>query len=145
MLILRCSSSASSVHSLVGIADSQGWGILFLKPDAARTRKELEAAFYLANEAFAAKGNISAKMANEAMLFLACEMNFTSAAKKVGATDAKDFLLVSEKDLPVAVLKKKLMLAKIAPLKLPEFGKKKNGYTEGELAIERMALARVKN
>ncbi len=145
MLALRCSSSASSIHSLVKIADSQGWEILFLNPKSVCTRKGLEAAFCLAKGAFAAKENISAKPANEAMLFLACEMNFSSAAKKVGAANSKDFVLVSEKEIPAAKLKKILLLTKFAPLRLSEFGKKVNGYFEGELAIERMALSRVKN
>ena len=59
------------------------------------------------------------------MLFLAQETNFSSAARKVGAESTKDFVLVCEKDAPIAKLKKKLILTKIRRLSLPEWGKKK--------------------
>jgi hypothetical protein len=72
-------------------------------------------------------------------------MNFSSALSKVGAKSVKDFILVSEKDLPISKLKKELMLTKMKIVELPEFGKKSGPYYEGELAIEKMALARVKN
>lgn len=142
MLALRCSSSAKSIADLAAKGDGK---LLFLAPDAARTGKELEAAFYFAKEAHAAGTNISNSRAKEALLFLACEMNFSSALSKAGAASPKDFVLVSEKKIPLAELKKKLMLTKAKPLALPEFGKKRGSYFEAELAIERMALARVKN
>ena len=119
--------------------------MLVLNPDAARTEKELAFAFYLAKEEFAAKTAISDKLVNEAMLFLANETNFTSAAKKVGAKETKDFVLVIEKDVPLVKLKKEMMLTKIKRLSLQEWGKKQGIYFEGELAIERMALARIRN
>lgn len=145
MLILRCSSSTKSVHEIVRLAEANGWRLLFLTPSAAKTKKEIEAAFYLAKQASETGTNISDSLAKEALLFLACEMNFSSALEKAGAKTAKDFVLVCEKSIPIAELKKGLMLTKAKAVKLPEFGKKRGGYTEGELAIERMALSRIKN
>jgi hypothetical protein len=145
MLVLRCSSSAGSVHELVGLAGSMGGGMLLLRPQAARTMKELEFCLFLAGEAFREKTGISGKLANEAMLFLACETNFSSAARKVGAASADDFVLVSQKKIQLAKLKGKLLLTKAEKLPLPEWGRKKGHYFEGELAVERMALARIKN
>ncbi|MEM2138464.1 MAG: hypothetical protein QW568_05230 [Candidatus Anstonellaceae archaeon] len=142
MLVLRCSSSAKSIAEL---AAKSGEELLFLAPDAAKTEKELEAAFYFAREAVGSGTGISDTMAKEALLFLSCEMNFSSALKKVGASSPEDFVLVSEKKIPLARLKKELMLVSAKAMKLPELGKRVGGYTEGELAIERMALARVKN
>lgn len=141
MLILRCSSSAASIHELVKAAE----GMLVLSPSAARTAKELEFAFHLAKEEFAAHTALSGKLVNEAMLFLANETNFTSAAKKVGAESTEDFVLVSEKNIPLAKVKKDLMLTSAKALKLPEWGKKKGKYYEAELAIEKMATARIRN
>lgn len=144
MLILRCSSSAQSIHELVRLGGKPG-SLLFLHPKAAKTAKELEFSFRLARESFREKSNVSEKIANEAMLFLACETNFTSAAKKVGAASAKDFLLVGEKGIPIAKLKKRLLLTKARRVLLPEWGKMKGRYSEGELAVERMALSRIRN
>ncbi len=179
MQILRCSSSAKSIAELA----AKSKGLLFLSPSAVKTAKELEFAFYLAREAFADRTSISNDLAKEALLFLACETNFSSAVEKIGAKSAKDFVLVSGKRMPLAKLKKEMLLTKIASVSLPELGmkksgkdffrsgmsmrilrskmhqtsrqsamlkanstqKKKGGYFEGELAIERMALARVKN
>ncbi|HIH18415.1 TPA: hypothetical protein HA225_00380 [Candidatus Micrarchaeota archaeon] len=141
MLILRCSSSAASMHELVKAAQ----GMLLLDPAAMRTKKELEAAFLLAESEFSAKKNISGKMANEALLFLANETNFSSAARKIGAKSVKDFVLVSKKGIPISKLKKKLLLKKCRRLALPEWGKKIGKYSEGGLAIERMALSRILN
>ncbi len=141
MLAIRCSSTAASVHELL----KRGEGMLFLVPGAAKTEKELEFAFYLAGEAFKAGTNISGKMANEAMLYLACETNFSSAARKDGAKDAKDFVLVLQKSVPLSQLKKKLLLTKAVPLKLPKWGGRVGKYYGGELAVERMALARIRN
>lgn len=142
MRILRCASTAKTIGELAARAE---WELLFLSPGAAKTKKGLEAAFLLAKEAFADGTNVSDGVAKEALLFLANEMNFSSALKKVGAASAKDFLLVSEKNLPVAKLKKELKLVKMKKISLPEWGKKIGGYFEAELAIEKMALARVKN
>ena len=141
MMVLKCSSSAASIGDLVG----KGGGALFLAPSAVKTKKELKFAFYLAQEAFRTKENISKKPANEAVLFLACETNFTSAAKKIGARSARDFVLVSQKKIPLARLKKELLLTSAKPLKLPEWGRKRGHYSEGELAVEKMALARIRN
>ena len=144
MLILRCSSSAQSIHELVRLGGGSG-SLLFLHPKAAKTAKELEFSFHLARGSFREKSNVSKKIANEAMLFLACETNFSSAAKKVGAMETGDFVLVSEKNIPLAKLKKELLLTKAKVLKLPEWGKKKGHYYEGEVAVERMALSRIRN
>ena len=145
MLVLRCSSSEKGIATVVKESAGAPCALLFLKPDAARTAKELEAAFYLAKEAFKNRNNISGKLSNEAMLFLSCETNFSSALAKIGATDARDFLLVAENDVPVAALKKLLKLARAVKMKLPEWGKKQEAYSEGELAVEKMALARIRN
>jgi len=144
MQILRCSSSIASMHELVSATAALG-DMLVLSPKAVRTRKELEAAFHLARSAFAERENISTKLANEAMLFLACEINFESALKKVGAADPSDFVLVSEKRIPAKELVKKLRLTRCLQLSLTEWEKKKGAYSEGELAIEEMALARIRN
>lgn len=144
MMVLRCSSSAASMHALVEKAASLG-DVLLLSPSCVRTGKELEFAFYLAKEAFLAKGNISGKLSNEAVLFLACETNFSSAVRKVGAASPDDFVLVSERKIPSVKLKKALQLVRCQELPLAEWGKKKGNYFEGELAVERMALARIRN
>jgi len=144
MQILRCSSSIASMHELVSATAALG-DMLVLSPKAVRTRKELEAAFHLARQAFEGKENISSKLSNEAVLFLACEINFESALRKVGAADTSDFVLVSEKKFPIKELVKKLRLTRCLQLTLTEWGKKKGKYIEGELAIEKMALARIRN
>lgn len=144
MMVLRCSSSIASMHELVSAASALG-DVLVLSPKAAMTGKALEAAFLLAREAFGAEENISSKIANEALLFLSCEINFESALKKVGASDPSDFVLVSEKKFPIRELVKKLGLTRCLQLSRTEWGKKKGKYTEGELAIEKMALARIRN
>ncbi len=145
MMVLRCSSRAESVNGLVGLGAAFPGALLFLKAGAARTKKGLKFAFYLAGEAFMARENISGKMANEALLFLACETNFTSAARKIGARSARDFVLVSRKRIPLAKLTRELLLTSAKPLALPEWGKKSGHYYEGELAVERMATARIRN
>ncbi len=144
MLVLRCSSSAEGMHELVESSGRLG-DVLLLSPSAVRTEKGLQGAFALARAAFAAKANISPNLANEAVLFLACETNFSSALRKVGAADPSDFVLVSEGKIPSAKLKKELKLLRAQTLKLTEWGKKKGGYTEAELAIEKMATARIRN
>ncbi len=141
MLILRCSSSASSIHELVKLAA----GMLVLKPDAARTKKELEFAFFLADQEFAQGTNISGKLSNEAMLFLANETNFSSAARKAGAKSCRDFVLISKENVPIGKLKRVLLLTRVKKLDLPEWGKKKEEYYDWELAVERMALSRIRN
>ena len=144
MLVLRCSSSARSMRELVGAAEKIG-NSLVLSPSAVRTLMELRAAFRLAADAFAEGTNISSKLSNEAMLFLACETNFSSALRKIGAADPSDFVLVSEEKIPSAKLKKELKLLRAQTLSLSEWGEKKGKYSEGELAIERMATARIRN
>ena len=145
MLVLRCSSTEKDIAALVSASAAMPGALLFLKPDAVKAKKELEFAFYLAKEAFKNKSNISGKLANETLLFLSCETNFSSAIKKIGARDGRDFLLVCEKSIPIAKLKKLLRLEKMKKIALPEWGKKKGAYSEGELAVERMALARIRN
>jgi len=146
MMALRCSSEVGSVRELVALADGLG-NSLFLSPKAAasKTKKELEASFALARAAFKEGANLSEKTQNEALLFLACETNFSSAARKIGAAGADDFVLVLERKVPVAKLRKTLRLSSANALALSEWGKKKDGYFEAELAIERMTLARIKN
>ncbi len=132
------------MHEVVGAAAKLG-AVLLLSPKAVRTGKELEAAFYLAREAFRAKENVSGKLSNEAMLFLACETNFTSAVRKVGAASQDDFVIVSEGKIPAKKLKDALKLVRCQQLVLTTRGKKKGNYFEGELAVERMALSRIRN
>jgi tRNA threonylcarbamoyladenosine modification (KEOPS) complex Cgi121 subunit len=144
MLVLRCSSEAKSIGELIKAAEQLG-NILLISPAAARTKKELEAAFAMAREAFAKKSNLSPKLQNEAMLFLACETNFSSAIRKVGAASPDDFVLACERKIPLSKLKTALKLVSAQKLALPEWGKKKGKYTQAELAIEKMALSRIKN
>ena len=144
MMVLRCSSAVPSMHELVAAAEKLG-AVLLLSPKAVKTEKELEFAFYLAKQAFAAKANVSGKLTNEAMLFLSCETNFSSAVRKIGAAHPDDFLLVSEEKVPSAKLKKALKLTRAETIKLTEWGNKRGAYFEGELAIEKMATARIMN
>jgi len=144
MMVLRCSSAFKSMHEAVGAAEKLG-ALMLLSPKAVRTGKELEAAFYLAREAFKAKENVASSVAKEAMLFLACETNFSSAIRKVGAASQDDFVLVSEGKIPSAKLKKALKLIRCEQLSLTEWGKKKGNYFEGEIAVEKMALSRIRN
>ncbi len=144
MQVIRCSSDAAGINELVQLGEGLG-ELLFLAPKAVRTEKELEAAFAMARSAFDEGRNLSPKVQNEAMLFLAQETNFSSAARKIGAASPDDFILVSEAKIPIAKLKAKLRLTRAQSLKLSEWGGKKGGYLEGELAIEKMALARIKN
>ncbi len=144
MMVLRCSSDAAGINELVELGEGSG-EFLFLAPKAVRTGKELEAAFAMARSAFDEGRNLSPKLQNEAMLFLAQETNFSSAARKIGAASPDDFILVSEAKIPIAKLKAKLKLTRAQALKLSEWGGKKGGYLEGELAVEKMALARIKN
>jgi tRNA threonylcarbamoyladenosine modification (KEOPS) complex Cgi121 subunit len=132
------------MRELVDAAGKLG-SSLVLSPPAARTLMELRAAFLLARGAFAEGKNISSKLSNEALLFLACETNFSSALRKIGAADPSDFVLVCEEKIPVAKLKKELKLISAQSLKPSEWGEKKGKYSEGELAIERMATARIRN
>ncbi len=144
MMVLRCSSAAKSMQELVGLSSSIG-DLLLISPSAARTEKELEACFRLARESFASGGNLSPKLANEALLFLSREVNFSSATRKVGAASPDDFVLVCPGRVPIARLKAKLKLTCAQSLALSEWGEKKGGYSEAELAIEAMALSRIRN
>ena len=144
MMVLRCSSSARSMRELVGATGKLG-NSLVLSPPAVRTLVELRAAFLLARDAFGEKKNISSKLSNEALLFLACETNFSSAIRKIGAADPSDFVFVCEEKIPIARLKKGLKLLSAQSLKPSEWGEKRGKYSEGELAIEKMATARIRN
>ncbi|MFA6907290.1 MAG: hypothetical protein WC263_00505 [Candidatus Micrarchaeia archaeon] len=146
MLVLRCSSE-KPLHAIVEAAEGLGAPCLLLTPGAMKGRAglELEAAFCLASRAFQGKSNISGKMPNEALLFLAREMNFASALRSIGAKDARAFVLVCEKNVPLAKVKKLLGLKSAKKIALPRMGRKKGAYFEGELAVERMALARARN
>ncbi|MCX8196764.1 MAG: hypothetical protein N3G80_00385 [Candidatus Micrarchaeota archaeon] len=141
MIVLRCSSSFSSVEELVEASKKIG-GLLIISPQAAKTKMELVAAFELARKAFKEKRNISDKIQNEALLFLAKETNFSSAIKKVGAKSASDFLIASERKLSRAV-KKRLRLERAEACRIPLWGKKIGNYYEAELEIEKMALCRI--
>lgn len=146
MLCLRCSSKLP-LMALAGAAASLPCPSLLLSPGAmgGRTGRELAFAFHLAREAFSGKRNVSQKLPNEALLFLSREMNFSSALRKIGAKDAEDFVLVCEKNLPLSKVKNALALSFAEKIPLPERGKRKGRYFEAELAIEEMALSRVKN
>jgi tRNA threonylcarbamoyladenosine modification (KEOPS) complex Cgi121 subunit len=146
MLILRCSSE-KPLGALVRSAGALRCPCLLLSPRAFEGKSEMELAFafYLARRAFEAKGNISGKMANEALLFLAREMNFASAVRRVGAKDAGDFVFVCEKNVPLAKVKREMGLTSAKRVALPKMGRKKGAYFEGERAVEGMAIARVKN
>ena len=146
MQVLLCSSE-KPLNAIVEAAEGLKTPCLFLSTTAiaGKTGLELEAAFYLASRAFDEKSNISSKLSNEAMLFLARETNFASALRKIGATDARMFVLVCEKNAPIAEVKKKLGLSTAKIISLSRMGKKKGAYFEGELAVEQMALARARN
>ena len=146
MKVLLCSSE-KPLHAIVEAAERLGAPCLLLSPEAMRgkTGLELEAAFHLAARAFEEKSNISSKLSNEALLFLAREMNFASALRRVGAKDARAFVLVCEKNVPLARVKKELGLTTAKRIALSRMGKKKGVYFEGELAVEQLALARVRN
>jgi tRNA threonylcarbamoyladenosine modification (KEOPS) complex Cgi121 subunit len=147
MLCLSCKSSGEKLAQVVADAKRLPCACMLLAPEAVRGRTSLEIsfAFYLARRAFSEKRNISQKIQNEALLFLSCESNFASALRSAGATDAGDFVLVCEKSLPVAKVKTALSLTFAKKIALPGWGKKKGHYTEAELAIEKMALARARN
>jgi len=146
MQILLCSSD-KPLNAIVGAAEALHAPFLMISTEAikGKTGLELEAAFYLAARAFEEKCNISTKLSNEALLFLAREMNFASALRKIGATDAREFVFVCGEDVPMAKVKKTLGLAKAEKIALSRMGKKKGAYFEGERAVEEMALARVRN
>lgn len=146
MLLLRC-SSAKPLGALVSSAEALFAPCLLLSPRAVEgmSGMEVEIAFYLARRAFEEKSSISGKMANEALLFLAREMNFASALRKIGAKDARDFVLACEKNVPLARVKREMGLTGAKRMALSRMGKKQGGYFEGERAAEQMALARVRN
>ena len=146
MLVLMC-SSGKSLHAVVESASALGAPCMMLSPEAmkGKTGLELEAAFYLAARAFEEKSNISGKLSNEALLFLAREMNFASALRRIGAKDARAFVLVCGKNVPLARVKKELGLVSAKKIALSRMGKKKGAYFEGELAVEQLALARARN
>jgi len=144
MLVLRCSSKEKSMDKLLKMAQKVPYALLFLKPAAAKTKAELEFAFFLARGTIKSRKSISAKLANEAMLFLSGETNFSSAVRKIGAKKTSDFVLVAERDLKLAKLKKALNLKKAKAHKLSAWGKKRKNYSQGELAIEKMAISRIK-
>ena len=146
MQVLLCSSE-KPLGAIVEAAEGLGAPCFLLSPEAMRgkTGFEIEAAFYLAARAFEGKSNISSKLSNEAMLFLAREMNFASALRKIGATDTRAFVLACEKNVPLAKVKQKLWLSSAKKIVLPRMGRKKGAYFEGERAVEEMALARAKN
>ena len=146
MQVLLCSSE-KPLGAIVEAAEALRAPCLLLSPEAmkGKTGLELEAAFYLAARAFEEKSNISSKLSNEALLFLAREMNFASALRRIGATDAREFVLVCEKNVPLVKVKRELGLKSAKKIKLSRMGRKKGAYFEGELAVEQMALARARN
>jgi len=146
MLALMCSSD-KPLAAIVRSAGMLRAPCLLLSTEAmeGKAGMELEAAFYLAARAFEEKSNISGKISNEALLFLAREMNFASALRKIGAKDAREFVLVCEKNVPLAKVKRELGLTSAKKIALSRMGKKNGAYFEGERAVEEMALARVRN
>ena len=146
MLALLC-SSGKPLDAIVSSAEALRAPFLLLSPQAVRGRTafELEAAFYLSSRAFEEKSNISGKLSNEALLFLGREMNFASALRKIGARDARGFVFVCEKNIPLAKVKRVLGLSLAKKIALSKMGRKKGAYFEGERAVERMALARTRN
>jgi tRNA threonylcarbamoyladenosine modification (KEOPS) complex Cgi121 subunit len=146
MIALRCSSRLP-LHAVVESAEKHFSPALLLSPRAmeGKTKMELEFAFYLAARAFEDKSNISTKVSNEALLYLSREMNFGSALRSIGASDARDFVLVFKKGAPLAKVKEKLALTSAKKIALSKMGKKKGAYFEGERAVEEMALARARN
>ena len=146
MLLLRC-SSAKALGALVSSAEALFAPVLLLSPRAieGKSLMEMEFAFYLARRAFEEKSNISSKLSNEALLFLARETNFASALRRVGANDARLFVLVCEKNVPLAKAKRELGLTSAKKIALSRMGKRKGAYFEAERAAEGMALARARN
>ena len=146
MMMLR-SSSRLGLPALVEAACRLPCACILLSPSSLEGKTEVEFvfSFHLARRAFEEKRNISAKASNEALLFFSREMNFASALRKNGAKDARDFVLVCEKRLPIAQVRETLGLKTAKKISLSRMGKKKGAYFEGELAVEEMALARVKN
>ncbi len=146
MQVLLCSSE-KPLNAIVGSAEALHTPYLLLSTEAikGKTGMELESAFYLAARAFEEKSNISSKLSNEALLFLAREMNFASALQRIGAKDAREFVLVCGKNVPIEKVKEKMGLAKAKKIALSRMGKKEGSYFEGERAVEEMALARVRN
>ena len=140
-------SSDKPLNAIVMAAAALRTPCMVLSTEAikGKTGLELEAAFYLAARAFEEKSNISEKLSNEALLFLAREMNFASALRRIGATGARTFVLVCGKDVPLAMVKNELGLLKARKIALSRMGRKNGAYFEGERAIEQMALARVRN
>jgi tRNA threonylcarbamoyladenosine modification (KEOPS) complex Cgi121 subunit len=146
MIALRCQSRLP-LHAIVESAEAHLSPALLLCPRAieGKTRMELEFAFCLASRAFEGKSNISAKISNEALLYLSREMNFCSALKRIGADDARDFVFVCEKNVPLSRVKKALGLISAKKIPLSKMGLKMGACFEGELAVEEMALSRVRN
>ncbi|MEM4348030.1 MAG: hypothetical protein QXN37_00470 [Candidatus Anstonellaceae archaeon] len=142
MIILECSSSLGNVESLVKASRRLG-NVLLLASLKDRTEKELQACFALARKAFKSKTNISQNFANEAMLFLAKETNFSSAVKKIGASSPAKFFLVAEKKIPLKKIRNALLLTYVKRVSLPLWGKREGRYFEAELSIEAMALRRI--
>ena len=147
MMCLRCKSNGEPLVALVKKAECLPCDCMLLSPEAVmgRTSLEMSFAFYLARRAFYEKRNISQKVQNEALLFLTCESNFASALRKAGAYSGNDFVLACEKNLPITKVKAALSLAFAKRIALPVRGTKKGKYTEAELAIEKMALSRIRN
>jgi tRNA threonylcarbamoyladenosine modification (KEOPS) complex Cgi121 subunit len=147
MMCIRCKSGKNGLSELVAKAEGLPCGCMLLSPSAVKGRTSLEMAFafYLARRAIFEGRNISNKVSNEALLFLSCESNFSSALRRMGAKDARDFALVCEKIIPLARVKRVLGLSSAREIALPVWGKRKGNYAQAELAIERMALARVRN
>ena len=146
MLALACSTD-KPLFDIVRSAEALGTPCMMLSIEAikGKTGLEIEAAFYLSARAFEEKSNISEKHSNEALLFLAREMNFASALRKIGAKDARAFVFVCKETLPLSHVKKALALTSAKKIVLSRMGKKKGAYFKAERAVEGMALARVKN
>ncbi|MCX6769861.1 MAG: hypothetical protein NT051_04250 [Candidatus Micrarchaeota archaeon] len=147
MQVLRCASGAKSLEVLISTAGKLSCPCLLLSPEMAAgiTGAELRFAFHFARHAFAGKRNLSGRLSNEALLFLSNQTNFSSAVEAAGAKTQKDFVLACEKSVPIARLRKLLLLTSAKKMTVSEWGRKVGHYSKGELAVERMALVRVRN
>lgn len=149
MAFYRCSGGKRGMREIVEDGKGIPCPALFLSPQAAKAVGESEAgfAFYLARRAFAEKANISSKLSNEALLFLARQTNFSSAVRKLGAKDAKAFVLVLEEKLAPSKVKKLLGLKSVKLIAKKRAKAARGGelYAKDMLCAEEMALSRIRN
>jgi tRNA threonylcarbamoyladenosine modification (KEOPS) complex Cgi121 subunit len=143
MQLYECSSKIDDINKLIKLG--RLLKVIFLEPGKIATKKEIEAAFFFAKKAMEKKQNISNNIENEVLLFLSRKTNFSSAIKEIGIKNTKKFLILCARRITKKKLKESLLLEKIKKITLPKFGKKIGGYSQAEIAIEAMALSRIKN